>query len=85
MERSFLTTCQSPTLLMEYYRSLCNLALTYLNESVTDTENDLFGESDFHILYRSIPLFRRSYSAIKAAEVSVHHLHQSPEAPPPAA
>lgn len=69
-----MTTCQSPTLLMEYYRSLCNLALTYLNESVTDTENDLFGESDFHILYRSIPLFRRSYSAIKAAEVGANNL-----------
>ena len=35
---------------MEYYRSLCNLGLVYLNESVSDTENGLYGESDFHIL-----------------------------------
>lgn len=56
---------------MEYYRSLCNLGLVYLNESVSDMEKDLFGESDFHILYRSIPLFRRSYATVRAAEVQL--------------
>lgn len=71
MEKSFLSSCQKTPVLIEYYRSLCNLGLVYLNESVSDTENGLYGESDFHILYRSIPLFRRSYATIKAAEVDM--------------
>ena len=71
MEKSFHSSCQKTSVLMEYYRSLCNLGLVYLNESVSDTENGLYGESDFHILYRSIPLFRRSYTTIKVAEVGV--------------
>ena len=71
MEKSFHSSCQKTSILMEYYRSLCNLGLVYLNESVSDTENGLYGESDFHILYRSIPLFRRSYTTIKVAEVRI--------------
>ena len=71
MEKSFYSTCQSISRLLEYYRSLCNLGLTYLNESVTDTEHELHSESDFHILYRSLPLFERSLACIKATEVIV--------------
>lgn len=69
MERTFFSTCQSSSRLLEYYRSLCNLALAYLNESVIDTEHDRYSESDFHILYRSLPLFERSLTCIKTAEV----------------
>ena len=69
MEKTFYSTCQSVTRLLEYYRSLCNLGLTYLNESVMDTEQEMHSESDFHILYRSLPLFERSLTCIKATEV----------------
>ena len=69
MEKTFYSTCQSVARLLEYYRSLCNLGLTYLNESVTDTEHELHSESDFHILYRSLPLFERSLTCIKTTEV----------------
>ena len=78
-ERSFLSQCTNLPKLLEYYRSLCNLALTYLNEvffnksffieSVKDMEKDLYGESDFHILYRCIPLFHRSLYCIRKAAV----------------
>ena len=71
MEKSFYSTCQSVSRLLEYYRSLCNLGLAYLNESVTDTEHELHSESDFHILYRSLPLFERSLACIKATEVII--------------
>lgn len=33
-EQSFLSTCSQLPILLEYYRSLCNLALVYLNEVV---------------------------------------------------
>lgn len=78
-ERSFLSHCTHLPKLLEYYRSLCNLGLTYLNEvfscisilieSVKDMEKDLYGESDYHILYRCIPLFQRSLYCIRIAEV----------------
>ena len=80
-ERSFLSHCTNLPKLVEYYRSLCNLALTYFNEvffnisffieSVKDMEKDLYGESDFHILYRCIPLFHRSLHCIRKAEVCI--------------
>ena len=34
-----------------------------------DTEHELYSESDFHILYRCIPLLQRSLTCIRIVEV----------------
>ena len=43
-ERSFLSSCQDVPKLMEYYRSLCNLGLTYLNEVRFSESNNVVCE-----------------------------------------